>query len=325
MSAEALRAPQSEALDYSAARFIAGDWGSTSLRLALCAAGGRVLARAQGRGIGVVGGQYEAEIERLLAPWATAAASLPLLLCGAVGSNIGWREVPYADCPSRADAIAARVNRFRFGTHPVCIVPGLRCRNTADAADFMRGEETQIVGALQLQPELAQGRRLLGLPGTHSKWAIVDHGVVERFVTTMAGELYAALADHSVLLHGFGRDQRSDATAFRLGLDRVAGCGADRLLQLLFETRSRQLEGSLAGVQAASFLSGLVIGADIAIASSQLRADPGIDACIHLIGTPELTSLYAQGFAAQGTASSTLDGGDCALAGLCHLLPELTS
>jgi 2-dehydro-3-deoxygalactonokinase len=325
MSAETLRASRGEEQDYSTARFIAGDWGSTSLRLALCAAGGHVLARAQGRGIGVVAGQYEAEIERLLTPWSTAAQNLPLLLCGAVGSNIGWREVPYAECPAQAGAIAARVMRFRFGTHPVCIVPGLRCRNAFGAADFMRGEETQIIGALQLQPELAQGRRLLGLPGTHSKWVIVDRGVVENFVTTMAGELYAALADHSVLLHGFGRDLPIDATAFRLGLDRLAACGTDHLLQLLFETRSRQLDGSLAGAQAASFLSGLVIGADIAIASSQLRADPGIEARIHLIGTPELTALYAQGFAAQGIATSTLDGGDCALAGLCHLLPELTS
>lgn len=325
MSAEARRAAQSEARNYSAARFIAGDWGSTSLRFVLCAAGGRVLARAQGRGVGVVGGQYETEIERLLAPWATAAPDLPLLLCGAVGSNVGWREVPYAECPAQADAIAARVVRFRFGAHPVCIVPGLRCRNRIDAPDFMRGEETQIIGALQLQPELAQGRHLLGLPGTHSKWAVVDRGVVESFTTTMAGELYATLADHSVLLHGFGRDLPGDATAFRLGLDRAAGCGTDLLLQLLFETRSRQLDGSLAGAQAASFLSGLVIGADIAIASKQLHADPGIDACIHLIGTPELTSLYAQGFAARGIATSTLDGGDCALAGLCHLLPELTA
>ena len=68
MTAEALRPSLSEALDYSAARFIAGDWGSTSLRLTLCATGGRVLARAQGRGIGTVAGQHEAEIERLLAP-----------------------------------------------------------------------------------------------------------------------------------------------------------------------------------------------------------------------------------------------------------------
>lgn len=325
MSAEALITSQSEAQNYSAARFIAGDWGSTSLRLALCAAGGRVLARAQGRGIGTMAGQYEAEIERLLAPWSTAAQNLPLLLCGAVGSNIGWREAPYAECPANAGAIKARIMRFQFGTRPVCIVPGLRCRNTADASDFMRGEETQIVGALRLQPELAKGRRLLGLPGTHSKWAIVDRGVVENFITTMAGELYATLADHSVLLHGFGRHQPIDATAFQLGLDRVAGCGAYRLLQLLFETRSRQLDGSLAGAQAASFLSGLVIGADLAIANSQLRADPGIDTCIHLIGTPELTALYAQGFAAQGVATSTLAGSGCALAGLCHLLPELTS
>ncbi len=313
------------AADYSTARFIAGDWGSTSLRLSLCASGGRVLARAQGRGIGVVAGRFEAEIDRLLAPWSSAPENLPLLLCGAVGSNIGWREASYSACPANADGIAARVMRFQFGARPVCIVPGLSCRNALDAPDFMRGEETQIIGALHLRPVLATGRRLFGLPGTHSKWAVVDQGMVASFSTTLAGELYAALADYSVLLHGFGRCLPTDVHSFRQGLDRVTQHGTEHLLQLLFETRARQLQGGLAGAQAASFLSGLIIGADITIASHRLRADPGIDRTITLIGTPDLTALYAQGFAVQCIPTTTMDGGDSVLAGLCHLLPELTS
>jgi 2-dehydro-3-deoxygalactonokinase len=325
MTAADAPAPSDATADYPAARFIAGDWGSTSLRLSLCASGGRILARASGRGIGVVAGEFEAEIERLLAPWSSTPPDLPLLLCGAVGSNIGWREAPYAACPANADGIAARVMRFQCGERPVCIMPGLSCRNRLDAPDFMRGEETQIVGALHLRPPLATGRHLLGLPGTHSKWAVVDQGLVTAFSTTLAGELYAALADHSVLLHGVGRSVSTDMPSFRHGLDRVAQRGAEQLLQLLFETRARQLQGGLAGAQAASFLSGLIIGADIAIASHRLRADAGIDRTITLIGTPDLTALYAQGFAMRDISITTLDGGEAALAGLCRLLPELIS
>jgi 2-dehydro-3-deoxygalactonokinase len=325
MTAADVRVPSDLIADFSAARFIAGDWGSTSLRLSLCAAGGRILARASGRGIGVVAGQFESEIERLLALWSSTPQDLPLLLCGAVGSNIGWREAPYVVCPANADDIATRVMRFQFGQRPVRIMPGLSCRNGLDAPDFMRGEETQIIGALHLRPELATGRHLLGLPGTHSKWAVVDQGLVTAFSTALAGELYAALADHSVLLHGVGRSVPTDIPSFRQGLDRVGRHGAEHLLQLLFETRARQLQGGLAGAQAASFLSGLIIGADIAIASRRLQADAGIARTITLIGTPDLAALYAQGFAMRDISITTMDGGEAALAGLCHLLPELTS
>ena len=63
----------------------------------------------------------------------------------------------------------------------------------------MRGEETQIAGALSLMPGFDG---VLCLPGTHSKWAQICAGEVVSFQTFMTGEMFALLSEQSVLRHG---------------------------------------------------------------------------------------------------------------------------
>lgn len=307
---------------HTAARYIAGDWGTTSLRLYLCNAHGEVIASGHGAGVSGMAGRFEDEIDRISSEWQAQARALPLLLCGAVGSNIGWRETAYLPCPTDAAALRARILRFDVDARPVAIVPGLSCRNSIDAADFMRGEETQIIGALRLRPELSTGRHLVGLPGTHSKWVVVEHGRTLGFSSTIAGECYAALADHSVLLRGFGRGNGVDRDAFELGLDRVARLGAQRLLQLGFETRARQLSGELGGNQAAGFLSGLCIGADVDIALAAWADHSPRSSGLTLIGSSELIELYQRAFALRDIGARTLAGDACVLAGMAELFPE---
>jgi len=89
----------------SRAAFIAGDWGTSRLRLYLCDEDGHVLARAEGEGASVrdCAGRFAAAVE----PWDKAHGPLPALLSGMVGSTIGWREVPYLKCPAKPAAIAA--------------------------------------------------------------------------------------------------------------------------------------------------------------------------------------------------------------------------
>ena len=56
----------------------------------------------------------------------------------------------------------------------------------------MRGEETLIVG-------LGLGDGLACLPGTHSKWALVEDGRITRFASFMTGEIYGLLRNDSIL------------------------------------------------------------------------------------------------------------------------------
>ncbi len=311
------------------AHFVAGDWGTTSLKLYLCAQDGTVLAQASGRGVSALGigtgDQFGIELEQLCRTWPECGSDLPVVLCGMVGANIGWRETPYVLCPADVSDIARQVTRFQTSGRSISIIPGVACSNRFGAPDFMRGEETLVFGAIDRVPELGQTRHLLGLPGTHSKWVRVVDGRIERFCTSIAGELYAALSDHSVLLRGAGRVGETDMAAFQRGVDRVGQQHDADLLQLLFETRSRQLHGDLAPECAASFLSGLIIGSDVAGALGEFSSDPSLTRRVTLVGATELSLLHAAAFAAAGIETVTIDAALCVVAGLKTLLPEVSA
>src|SRR6266404_6581764 len=136
----------------------------------------------------------------LTARWKESHGALPAVLCGMVGSSLGWTQAPYLPCPARPEQIADACASIQEGA--IAVVPGLSCHNRFNAPDFMRGEETQILGALNLAAELREGRCVICLPGTHTKWVVVDEGWVREFFTAPTGEVFALLRDHSVLIRG---------------------------------------------------------------------------------------------------------------------------
>lgn len=151
--------------------FVAGDWGTSHLRLYLCAANGSLLDTVTGPGAATVRGSWPELMTLLLAPWERERGPLPCILSGMVGSSIGWTTVPYVRCPARPEQVAA--GALGIAGSRVHIVPGLSCRNRLGAPDVLRGEETQILGALRLHAPLQQGQQLLCLPGTHTKWVVL--------------------------------------------------------------------------------------------------------------------------------------------------------
>lgn len=298
------------------AAYIAGDWGTSRLRLFLCGGAGTVLARAEGPGIAQAGDQCARILSELIQPWDREAV-LPVILSGMVGSTIGWREAPYAACPVKVSGIAQAALRFDHDGRAIAIVPGLSCTNKSGVFDVMRGEETQIAGALHLEPALAQGRRLLCLPGTHTKWALLEDGAVMQFQSALSGELFALLNQHSVLTRG-SDPAGSDNAAFAEGVALAAAQTGAGLLHLLFSTRSRQLAGEIPKSQAASYLSGLVVGADVTGALALFAAD-----AVTLVCTPALGGLYARVLADYKIPTRFIDGDDAAHAGLVHLFANL--
>jgi 2-dehydro-3-deoxygalactonokinase len=301
----------------NAASFIAGDWGTSNLRLFLCNTEGVALDSSNGPGAADTHGQFAHVLNSLTSVWQERYGPLKTLLCGMVGSTIGWVEAPYLPCPAKPDQLADACKSLEGGR--VHIVPGLSCRNRFNAPDVMRGEETQVLGALRLTQSLGQGRRLLCLPGTHTKWAVVEDGVIHEFFSAPTGEVFAVLNEHSVLVrnHG-GAHDRSDSTAFRAGLAAFNGFPQGQLLHRLFECRARQLAGELTAPAAESFLSGLLIASDT-YGALQLMAGPITAKPITLIGSPDLTQRYASALSLNGCASQQLDGSTAALAGLAQI------
>lgn len=292
--------------------FIAGDWGTTRLRLALCDESG-ILEQKAGSSAVTPAQSPQSAFFTIAADWRHAHGPLPLYLCGMVGSRNGWREAAYAPCPADPRTLRAAALHFEENGHPVSIVPGLTCTNPLGAPDVMRGEETQILGALLQHPALLKGRHLLALPGTHTKWADLENGSVRRFMTTPTGEFFALLRAHSTLTKAAPDTQPATPAGFAAGVARSRGVqGRGGLLQTLFETRTRQLIDGMAAEDAVGFLSGLLIAGDVDGALACFGAPDQV----HLIGEPHLSGLYAEALAGAGVASERWDGTDCAFAGL---------
>lgn len=288
------------------ARLIALDWGSTRLRAFLLGRDGQVLAQRQsGHGASTLSGEaaFAQAFRSVVAGW----PDLPVLACGMVGSQHGWREAPYAPCP--ADAAALARHALQLGDH-FWIVPGLMSDD--GQPDVMRGEETQIVGALAQCPELVE-RSCLVLPGTHAKWARIQGGQVTAFATHMTGELYALLRQHSVLSRLMPADDSPAPSreAFLAGVDAAREGGA--LAHRLFAVRTLGLFERLAPEQLPDYLSGLLIGHEMAHELAARAPGP-----LALIGDPLLCQRYALALGRFGvTAPLQLD--NTAPAGLWRL------
>ncbi len=289
---------------------VAGDWGTSRLRLYRIE-GGHVTERREGPGIGKLTGSPAEVLRAALAPWHGASSPTRIDLCGMAGSRSGLYEIAYVDCPASARDWAGAAPALAFDGIALRIAPGLACADAAGRPDVMRGEEAQIYGALALEPALGQGRTRFVLPGTHSKWVRVEDGKIVGFRTCLTGELFALLRDRSTLLAvGNADDSADDAAGFADGLERpVSGAG---LLGTLFETRSMQLRAGKSPTWARGFLSGLVIGSEIA----DMRDADGLLDRIILIGAGGLTARYASALARFGVASREMDGDACVLRGL---------
>jgi 2-dehydro-3-deoxygalactonokinase len=302
------------------AAVIVGDWGTSKLRLFLCTGDGTVLATKAGPGAAAVDRPFPQLLSALLSDWQRGHGELPIVLCGMVGSSFGWTQAPYVPCPASAGQIAAGCVAIEGAR--VRIVPGLSCTNRLAAPDLMRGEETQILGALQLEPALLKGRRLLCLPGTHTKWAVVNDGVVSDFLTAPTGELYSLLTRHSVLISD-ARNGQTPATAsaddagFAQGVEQIRQVPAANLLHRLFQCRSRRLVGEMTPAGVSGFLSGLLIASD-AQGALRLMAH-GTAGSVHIVGAEQLARLYARALAVLGASPEIVDGDAAARAGLMHI------
>lgn len=301
-----------------AAAFIAGDWGTSRLRLSLCDTQGGVLESCDGPGIGPSQGRVEDVFFAQIAPW-ERHGNLPILLCGMAGSSIGWREAPYMPCPIGPQALAQGLVHFQARGRAIALTPGLSCRNALSAPDYMRGEETQILGALHIAPALRRGCQILCMPGTHTKWVALKEGIVTHFLTAVSGELYDVLHNHSVLVNSKAGKDVAGGRAFEQALEQTGSFPDGDLIHRLFQVRSRQLSGEMTPADAAAYLSGLIVGQDVAGAARLLHAEMAQTAQITIIGAPRLGDLYGAAFKARGGDAQPIDGDTAARAGLTAL------
>ncbi len=284
--------------------FIAVDWGTTNRRGYRIDADGRMSDEFEdGKGILSVGqGGFDLAVQELR----ERLGDLPLLMAGMVGSNRGWVEAPYVPCPAGLPELAARLKWIE--PERVAIVPGV-AYDAGDAADVMRGEEVQILGAFG--EGMIGADALICHPGTHNKWIRLEDGRITSFRTIMTGELFNLLREHSILADLLVQPAQIDE-AFDAGVRR--GLSDDGLTAELFSVRARVLLGKARREDAASYTSGLLIGTDLRTA---LKSAAGGE--IVVMGRPELTKLFAAGLSIAGRDVRQVDGEEAFLGGVKHL------
>lgn len=299
---------------------IALDWGTSSLRGARFAGDGTVAEeRSFSRGsLSVPPGGFPAVFAEHFGDWMAAPGAL-CLIAGMAGSQQGWLETPYCPCPAGFEEITQRLAWVEPGR--IAIVPGLSCE-VDGVPDVMRGEETQVFGALQLQ---AMRDGTFVLPGTHSKWVQVRAGRIESFATLMTGEFYALLRRHSILARTLPAEEAElpDAGSVDLNNDAfdagvaLALRGAS-LLHTVFSVRSLALFKRLQPSQGPSYLSGLVIGEELRSRSLARGSE------VVVVGDAGLTGRYARALAQCGVGAQCL-GAQATWRGLHEIAARITA
>lgn len=341
---------------------IAVDWGTTSCRFVLVAADGSALDRRGGPGLIPLqeasegrtadrAAAFEQALRDRVGDWLREHPGIPLVMCGMVGAEQGWRDAGYRELPaSLVPALDALVEVTVPG-HPAYLVPGVMQRDPAP--DVMRGEETQVLGALLQETGAAPwsaetpasagagqwNDALVIAPGTHSKWVRVSGGRIQHFRTYMTGDLFAALSGHTILAATIDDEQSragsgpSDAgsrraasaampsEAFTRGLDLALDEDRPSLSRHLFRARSSVLLGDLAPAETHDFLSGLVIGDEVHDALDLLAPDESVR--VLLIASDQLAPRYRAALERAGVRVHLIPG-DPATRGLHVIARQLT-
>lgn len=265
------------------------DWGTTNARAYVLDADGRIVAQSEeqaGASLGIMhikGGDFTPALDRLLdSVPLEIPPELPILLSGMVTSRQGWVETAYVDCPASLGDLAEAAERQQVEDRALIFAPGLSYLDEDGVADVMRGEELQILG-VTVGGET--GGDVYCLPGTHSKWAWCVDGRIDRFRTVMTGEVYAALCNHTILGRLMGA-RTHHPESFAQGAERARHGGY--VLHDIFAARSEGLFERLRPDAIAAYLSGLLVGHEVAAMVERL--EPG--ATITVVGGAGLAERY---------------------------------
>ena len=295
------------------AAFVGIDWGTTHRRsYALDAMGACTHSQDDGDGALACKGRFPLALRAALK--GLHANPARVVMSGMVGSALGWQEAPYLDA---AVALADLPDHLVTVNDPLGgiagqIVPGYCVRNQWGEPDVMRGEETQLLGACTL----GHHSGWFVLPGTHSKWVELQAGRIVQLRTYMTGELFDLLIRQGTVAAAAGHAEPVwDDAAFAQGV-RASDHGA--LSHRLFGCRARVVCGDMPASSTQSYLSGVLIGAELADVVRKSSASPK-GSSFKLIGSPALAMRYQAAAALSGAAFEVIDAQAAFVGAMAHI------
>ncbi len=294
------------------------DWGTSNFRAWLMDSSGQPIASVTSPEglLKVPGRDFSAALKRACGSWLDRWPALPVLMCGMVGSRQGWREAPYLKGDAGAGELAGATLPITPSLWDVRIVPGLQSTSYDGSPDVMRGEETQLLGAVAMG---APRDALVCMPGTHSKWVELRDGRIRSITTFLTGELFALLCGNSILTGMIEVEGKVasdvEASAFKLGVRMGQDGGA--LAHKLFSIRAQALTGTGSGATL-EMLSGLLIGSEISTVHPKRVGKE-----IVLIASDDIADRYRTALQQCGIEVLVVNGDKACRAGLSAIAREV--
>lgn len=298
------------------AKFIAIDWGSTNFRAYRVENDQPTDVISQPIGITQLENpNFDQLLCDAISPWHSWIESerVPILLAGMIGSDRGWVDSGYQMLPQPITDIKRGYIKIDCSLPTEVFIHSGLAINSPHCANVMRGEEVQLLGAISLEKT-----DCYLFPGTHSKWVAPIHNQITSFNTIMTGELYHLLMQYSLL--GLSVPKDVSPEGFALGLQEGTQAGNDIITKLFIARAGRVLQ-QMPTQQVAGWLSGLLIGHEVATQLTHFKAAQSFS----IIAAPTLAKLYQQAFQLHQLNATVIDPEQSVLHGFRSIYHELYS
>lgn len=269
---------------------VAVDWGTTNFRAYLIDEQGVCLdSLSNNNGVLKSKDKFESILLQHIGSWLNDNGTTTVILFGMIGSQVGWVDTPYMECPVDIKTYGKNcIPLAHFNQGNCWIVPGVKWTADDGVIDVMRGEELQVIGAYLLNNTNDDG--LFCCPGTHNKWVSVNNGQINNILTAMTGEIYSLLGKHSILAHSVNESTLWNEENFISGLEYSQRSGG--LLNHLFSVRTNYIIKRLNQNEGSPYLSGLLIGHEIqSIITAEYYKNSEVP--ITIIGSSQLCQAYS--------------------------------
>ena len=222
---------------------------------------------------------FEQTLLTLIDRWLDNDKITEILASGMVGSKQGWEEAPYQKTPCNLKSLNYITPSLKDNRISLKIFSGV-CQ--INQPDVMRGEETQIAGFLNENPNFNGS---ICLPGTHSKWVEIKNNNIVKFKTFMTGELFEIISKNSVLIHSV-KAEKIDKMELLKSVDEIL-LKPELFSNALFQLRADDLINSKGPTIYKSRLSGYLLAIEL-LGSMEFWKNNDII----LIGNQDLIEMY---------------------------------
>ena len=222
---------------------------------------------------------FEQTLLTLIDRWLDNDKIIEILASGMVGSKQGWEEAPYQKTPCNLKSLNYITPSLKDNRISLKIFSGV---SQINQPDVMRGEETQIAGFLNENPNFNGS---ICLPGTHSKWVEIKNNNIVKFKTFMTGELFEIISKNSVLIHSV-KAEKIDKIELLKSVDEILQ-KPELFSNALFQLRADDLINSKGPIIYKSRLSGYLLAIEL-LGSVEFWKNNDII----LIGNQDLIEMY---------------------------------